>query len=179
LGYPIGPGFIRIPESLCTTTTCSPPSRGLGATEAMLAALGGLSMQDPGCELRRITANCIDTDPPTLGRIFARSGGALSETVRMHRAMRITSTETRCNLPRTPVNKVGRKGHSPVELETTRRRRALHPARRPLGSLRPPGSPRRPARRRPGGPAFYETQPRVWYGLGQGATAGGRHVAVF
>src|SRR5215208_6760152 len=69
----------------------------------------------------------------------------------------------------TLVNKVSRKGQSPVGLDATRRR-ALHPARRPRGTRGPPGSPPRPARRRPGGPRLLrdEASPSVWPRPGRG-----------
>src|SRR5215212_2666308 len=75
----------------------------------------------------------------------------------------------RIPLLRTLVNKVSRKGQSPVGLDATRRR-ALHPARRPRGTRGPPGSPPRPARRRPGGPRLLrdEASPSVWPRPGRG-----------
>src|SRR5215212_902727 len=54
-GCLIGVGLIHISESLCTATTCSPPRMARGAPEAVLAAFGRRYMQDPGCELRRIS----------------------------------------------------------------------------------------------------------------------------
>ena len=43
-----------------------------------------------------MTAGCIDTDPSALGHPFGQSDGSLTQTVHMHHAMRVTSTETCC-----------------------------------------------------------------------------------
>jgi hypothetical protein len=45
----------HIPESLCTTTTCSPHPRGMRVQQDSPRGFRGRSMQDPGFELRRIT----------------------------------------------------------------------------------------------------------------------------
>jgi hypothetical protein len=45
-----------------------------------------------------VTAGCIDSDPPTLGRTFGQLDGSLMQTVHMHHAMRVMSAETRCQI---------------------------------------------------------------------------------